>query len=135
MKYLISILILTVLFSLTALQIGKINAFELNDSPITSPISYFLVSGRAGYLFNGLFYPTRDVNVKAQDTATNQVVSTKTDNQGRYRLSLQRGIYKIVAFERVNGEIRFFKPFDKIVRVNQDKTGIRFYIEVYSFPY
>lgn len=135
MKYLISILILTVLFGLTALQVGKISAAELNISPITSPITYFLVSGRAGYIFNGLLYPAKDVNIKAQNIATNQIFSTKTDNQGRYRLSLQRGIYRFAAFDKVNGQIRFFDPFNKIFNIDRDRLNANFKLQVDSLPY
>lgn len=97
-----------------------------NGKPLTSPVTFFKISGDVTYKFfkffsnNGQrFVPADDVTVTAKNVVTGDTYVTETNAQGEYSFSIaEKGVYLVTPSE---GDTNVFAPAVKAVQVN--KTG------------
>lgn len=128
-KY-ITALSLVVAFAVTfSAQIAtSASADTKNGSPLTSPVTFFKISGDVTYKFfkffsnNGQrFAPAEDVTIEARNIFTNTVYETTTDDEGNYEISVEeKGVYLV---SPTDAETDVFAPAIKAVHAN--KTGAR----------
>lgn len=128
-KLIISVLLPTLAFCFLA-QVNSVKAITIpSGSPITSPISFFAITGKVTYKNLKLFISalnriTPGANVTI--TATNffdpsQVFSTTTDINGNYILPVPNALYKVTASDNAN---TFFSPPLHVVKIkNQNKNA------------
>ena len=134
-KILLLSIIFTVLTAITLSQVVGVNAQNIDQrlitSPVTSPITSpsFAVGGRVQYrLLNFLgklanILPAKNITVKATNTITKEVKTVKTNAQGHYSINLQKGTYKIQAID-VNNTL--FMPKNLTVKLLSNVKGLNF---------
>lgn len=104
-KLILATILLTVLGGLTLLQANSVNAQVLTNSgsigPITgplpspNPISYFLIKGHVTHMIGGVKNPGVGVEVRALNLDSQEELGTTTDEEGKFRFSVQNGTYKV----------------------------------------
>lgn len=107
-----------------------------NGKPLTSPVTFYKISGDVSYKFlkffhknSSRFVPAEGVTIEARNIFTNDVYITTTNKDGEYSLSLQeKGMYLV---EPSDGKADFFSPTLRQVQVhkqgsknNVDFTGV-----------
>jgi hypothetical protein len=108
-----------------------------NGSPLTSPVTFFKISGDVTYKFfkffsnNGQrFAPAEGVTVEARNIFTNDVYITTTDEDGEYSFSIQeKGMYLVSPSD--DDEAEFFAP--PIKHVNANKAGSKNNVDFQGF--
>lgn len=98
-----------------------------NGQPLTSPVTFYRISGDVSYKFfkffsnNGQrFVPAEGVTVEARNVFTNDVYTTTTDEDGDYSFSLEeKGMYLV---SPIDEEADFFAPALRHVNVNKPGT-------------
>jgi len=105
-------------------QVSMISKAEAQDAPITSPISYFNVSGKALYNFFGRFIPATNARITALNTQDRSIISVKTDSNGLYSLALRQAEYIISAQDLFEKTI--FAPAHYKLFVASDLPNINF---------
>jgi hypothetical protein len=99
-----------------------------NGSPLTSPVTFFRISGDVTYKMfkffsnNGQrFVPAEGVTVEARNIFTNDVYTTTTDKNGDYTFSLEeKGMYLVSPSD---DEADVFAPSIRPVPAN--KAGVK----------
>ncbi len=95
------LIVFTVVFSTQVASTASAN--HENGSPITSPVTFFKVSGNVTYKFFKLFTnngqrfaPAPGVTMTAENVFTKEKVQTTTDTNGNYTLNLyEKGVYLV----------------------------------------
>lgn len=128
----IVIVLIGVFGVLTIGQIQKVQAFSnpgysIITNPLTSPISYFTISGKVGYRFFGIFSPAENVTVKAVNTYTKTVYKVLTNKRGKYSILVKAGIYNVSAKD-ATGTI-FYPTKIKVNVTTSNATNINFISE------
>lgn len=124
-KIILASVMALVLVAVLSAQIGVVKAQTVVSSAITSPITYFTLSGNVTYkLSKFLIIPANGVTITAKNSQTNQETSAKSDRLGRYSLKVAAGAYIVSAKDSKN---TIFSPANKIVQViNSSISGINF---------
>ena len=125
LKKLIVLAVFVVLGGLTLSQAVMVNAanFGGGPGPITSPITYFQLSGRVAYTVDGWYKPAVGATVAALNLSNNVLTTTKTNSYGAYTLTLQAGTYKVKAFDSQGSQ---FTPKNRIIELSQDIKNVFF---------
>lgn len=128
MKRLILITVLALLMTATALQIGVVKTTAQTVSPLTSPITYYAISGRVGYkLFlqnGGQILPAKGALVIARNIQSNEKKIATTSATGSYSILVTPGTYSVRASDYKSTQ---FKPTEYILNiVSSDATKIAF---------
>lgn len=95
-----------------------------NGNPLTSPVTFFKISGTVTYKFfkffsnNGQrFTPADDVTVEARNIFTNNVYATTTDSNGKYTLTVdEKGVYLV---SPTGGDTDVYTPALKAVHATK----------------
>ncbi|MGI8419385.1 MAG: hypothetical protein ACR2LN_01950 [Candidatus Levyibacteriota bacterium] len=130
----IAVLCLTLLFAVVlGTQIAATaNAETENGQPLTSPVTYFTISGNVRYQFLRIFglgkkeQPAEGVNVTAVDKFHHVSYETQTDSNGNYTITTQVGGLFIVSPS--GGESTFYTPPFAVVHANHpgQRTNVNF---------
>lgn len=126
-RKIIIVLSLSLLFvSIIGTQISSTaNAEMHNGKPLTSPITYFTISGNVRYQFLKFFrfgkkdQPAANVTVTAVDKFHHVEYQTQTDSNGNYTISTQEGGKFFVS--PMGGKSRTYTP--PVAFVNVTKPG------------
>lgn len=102
-----------------------------NGNPVTSPVTFFQISGKVTYKFFKLFgggsnQNAAGVEVEAKNVFTNDVYETTTDANGNYVIPVQeKGVFLVGPTE---GNTDVWVPALKPVHANNpgSKTGVNF---------
>lgn len=125
--FLASILVSLLAFVMLS-QASLVTAETLTNSsitgPITTPISYFTISGRVSYKFFRIVKPAENVTVEATSTQTSDKFSAQTNKKGQYTITVPAGQYNVRAFDFLG---TIFDPALRLVDVTTSSiTGINF---------
>lgn len=137
----------TILTAITLSQVIGVSAQSVVQKPLTSPVTSpsptptitptpspitafsFVVGGRVEYRFLNLLgkviniLPAKNITVKAINKATDKVKTVKTNGQGNYSITLEKGTYKIQAID-VNNTL--FTPNNLTIKVLSNIKGLDF---------
>lgn len=127
----ITALSLSILFSVVfGLQIASTAKAETkNGNPLTSPVTFFQISGNVTYKFFKMFghdmrrfNPAAGVTVSAVNLMTHDTYQTTTDTHGNYSLSVEeKGLYVV---NPSGGKASTYFPPTRFVSANK-KGGMR----------
>lgn len=116
-RWLLASFLLTLMGGLILAQINYVNVQASANPityPITTPISYFTLSGRVGYIVWPRIVPAKNVKIQAVNTQTNQNTTTLTNSQGRYNIQVVPGQYRITASDSRGSR---FNPSEYLIDV------------------
>ncbi len=124
MKKLMLILVLIAVFGLaTFTQATKAIAATPNGG-VTSPITYFMLSGQVTYKYLTYVFVAKNVTVTATNYQTNAKTATVTDANGNYSISVTQGQYTVKPHDS-RGTV--FTPASRFVSViNNSISGLNF---------
>lgn len=121
--------LITVLFalfgSLMVSQIKMVNAQTAENSPLTSPITYFVSKISGNVVYENLFMtkPAYDVYIYAFNVKTSEKYITQTDINGNYTLSVKKGLYAVFPYDTSRTS---FIPYYRSVDANKDVSNVNF---------
>ena len=134
-KTLLPAIIFSAITVITLSQVVRINAQSTETKPITSPVTSpitsptYIVVGKVQYrLLNFLgkvirILPAKNITVKVIDKVTNETKAVKTNAQGHYSITLEKGAYKIHAIDTNN---TLFMPNNLTIKVLSNINGLNF---------
>lgn len=102
-----------------------------NGNPVTSPVTFFQISGKVTYKFFKFFrgntnQNASNVTVEVKNVFTNDVYETTTDGNGNYSLNVEeKGVFLVGPTE---GNTDVWVPALKPVHVNNpgSRSGVNF---------
>jgi hypothetical protein len=128
-RKLITALCLSLLFTAVfGLQIASTaNAETKNKIPLTSPLTYFQISGKVTYKFFQIFIhgtqrivPAAGVTIEAENIITHDIYQTTTDSNGNYSLSIEeKGFFTV---KPSGGNTNTYIPPLQFVSINKKGT-------------
>lgn len=106
-------------------QLKMANAQTAENSPLTSPITYFVSKISGNIVYKNLFTikPAYDVYIYAFNTKTSEKYIAQTDINGNYTLSVKRGLYIVFPYDT---NITSFIPNYRSVDANKDVSNVNF---------
>lgn len=128
LRILLASVIVAIFILLISLQMNVVNAANYQQSPltgpVTTPVTYFSISGKVNYIFNGIFSNAANVIISAVNKKTKENFVTLTNTNGEYSLMVKPGLYTV----RPSDQLRtHFKPGSKVVDAKtSDAIGINF---------
>lgn len=128
-KLFLASILLALMAAIMGLQLSQVESVAASTisggGPITSPISYFFISGKVRYAFqNGLIKPAANVLITATNTQTSSKSATLTNTYGDYKILVPAGVYSVKARDNKQS---VFRPSEILVNVlNGNASNINF---------
>ena len=119
----------TVLFallgSLMVSQVKMVNAQTAENSPLTSPITYFISKIMGNVVYKNLLTikPAYNVYIYAFNVKTSEKYIAQTDINGNFTLSVKKGLYAVFPYDTNRTS---FIPNYRSVDANKDVSNVSF---------
>lgn len=128
MKKLVFLVLLIAFFGIATISQGfQLKTVQASTtSPITSPISYFIISGTVKYFYmNSISKPAANVSILATNTQNSSSSASLTNSVGNYSIKVPAGSYIVKASD---AKQTVFRPSTILVNVlNANASGINFF--------